>query len=53
MTQKQPGKDQEKAKAITYENGRFYFTKELERRAYFFMTIFMMVLGIITHFAGL
>lgn len=53
MTQKHPGKNHEKPKAIVYENGRIYFTKEMERRAYFFMTIFMMVLGIITHFAGL
>ena len=53
MTQKHPRENQEKTKAITYENGRFYFTKELERRAYFFLTIFMMVLGIITQVAGL
>ena len=53
MTQKHPKENHERTKAITYENGRFYFTKELERRTYFFLTIFMLVLGIITHFAGL
>ena len=53
MTQKQPIKNRERTKAIIYENGRIYFTKETERRACFFLTIFMMVLGIIYHFAGL
>jgi len=28
-------------------NGKIYFTKELERRFYFFMTIIMLILGLL------
>lgn len=33
-------------KPVRYENGKFFFTREGERRFYFFLTLCMMALGI-------
>ena len=42
----------EKRKSICYHDGKIYFTKAAERRVFFFLTIFMLTLGVLS-FAGL
>ncbi|MCK5097035.1 MAG: hypothetical protein KAR45_02990 [Desulfobacteraceae bacterium] len=42
----------EKKKSVCYHEGRIYFTKEAERKIFFFLTIFMLTLGVMS-FAGL
>ena len=36
-----------KAKAVTLKSGRLYFTKAFERKLFFFMTLSMLVMGIL------
>ena len=43
---------EEKKKTVCYHEGRIYFTKAAERKVFFFLTIFMLTLGIMS-FAGL
>jgi len=35
------------SKALIYKHGRIYFTKEGERRFYFFLTLVMLISGIL------
>ena len=42
---------EEKKKNICYKDGRIYFTKAAERKVFFFLTIFMLTLGVMS-FAG-
>ena len=32
--------------AVKYEDGRIYFTKQTERKIFFALTVFMLVMGI-------
>ncbi len=40
------GKKRQGKRAVHYENGRFYFTRETERSFYFVLTLIMLVIGI-------
>ena len=40
------GKTRQRKRAVYYENGRFYFTRETERSFYFVLTLIMLVIGI-------
>ncbi len=35
-----------KAKKIILENGKLFFTRETERKFFFFMTLFMLLMGV-------
>ncbi|MCK5783421.1 MAG: hypothetical protein KAH06_03175 [Desulfobacterales bacterium] len=39
---------QEQKKTILYDNGKFYYSKETERKFYFVLTIIMLLFGILT-----
>ncbi len=36
-------------KEICFHEGRIYFTKHLERKLFFFLTILMLILGIVSY----
>jgi hypothetical protein len=36
-----------RAKAFVHENGKTYFSKQTERRIFFFMTLAMLVWGVV------
>lgn len=38
---------QVRAKAVAFQSGRLYFTRSLERKLFFFMTLFMLMAGIL------
>ena len=40
------GKIVNKQKTILHENGKFFFSRDTERRIFFFLTVFMLLLGI-------
>jgi hypothetical protein len=37
----------EQKKGILYKNGKMYFTREMERKFYFILTILMLLLGLL------
>ena len=43
---------EKKKKSLCYYDGKIYFTKEAERNVFFFLTILMLTLGVMS-FAGL
>lgn len=36
---------------LYYQNGRFYFSRQLERRIFFFLTLVMLIWGLLEKFA--
>ena len=37
-------------KSAMFKDGKLFFTKELERRIFFFMTLFMLASGVVVKF---
>ncbi len=48
MCELDEGNMTERENKIFYEDGRFYFSKKMERRFYFFLTVIMVVFGILS-----
>lgn len=49
----QNNQDNGQSVEFTYQNGRIYFTRKMERKICFFLTLFMLILGIVYYFTGI
>ncbi len=53
MTPTQDNQSNETAGEFAYQNGRIYFTKRIERKVCFFLTLFMLILGMVSYFTNI
>ncbi|WP_187149282.1 hypothetical protein [Desulforapulum autotrophicum] len=49
----QNNQDNGRSVEFTYQNGRIYFTKKMERKVCFFLTVFMLILGMVSYFTNI